>query len=317
MSIEQRENYISIVERIAAHLSQHVDPKNIKMKNTHLILEALYDAKQIEISRQKERLEQTRKELIKNQNTNPCTSLKRVLFQYKKIHIKQDDLLTFMERSYLLKYIPAVDLANAAVILMDLRNSGVSDYCIEECILYSQSHYEFKKKIQIQSRRGDDKRMEYLNHCQDVDKFNKNLSLIWEKLNLFEKLKHFCKPAYINDFEAIIEKGHNLNLSDQRIKQLIMESNLLNAYEDFTIPFKTVDPVLKEDVTNFSFDIASKLVIPEDVILDKISRQDILKGSDFVFTFLGLDRLKEFEVYWKEITYFKTDPPKTSSTSKL
>lgn len=305
LTVEQREQYISMVEKIAAELSNKVEKNHLNYKNTHLILEAVNEASKIEKEKELKRLEVCRKNLIENQSGNNCISVKRLLHRYKLQHITTDDLLNFIENSYLLKYFSLKDLKTSSVLLLDLKNWKTPNYCIEECLIFSnESNLNFKKRILIEDEEAKKKRSDFQNYCGEVDTYNKDINTIWDKLEPLEKLKYFCKNEFKKEFDLIVEKGKSLSLSNDKIKDMIINSDLLQGYEEGKLPLRKIDENLQESSFNISLEVAKKLMVPEKVLLDHFTSQDLKEDYKLLEEKLGLLYLKEFEKYWEEINYF-------------
>lgn len=317
---DQREQYISMVEKIAAELSTKVDKKNLNYKNTHIILEAISEASKIEKEKELKRLESCRKNLIESQTGNNSISPKRILHRYKLQHITTDELLNFIKSSYILNYFSLKDLKASSVYLLDLKNWKIPNYCIEECLIFSnEGNFNFKKKILVEDDHAKKMRMDFQNHIEEVDRYNKDLNIIWEKLEPLEKLKYFCKDEYKKEFDIIVEKGKSLSLSNEKIKDMITTSELLLGYHEGKLPLKKVDERLQNSIFNISLEIAKKLMVPEKLILDQFVYEE-LQDTKLIEEKLRLGFVKEFEKYWKEINYFSSvnTPLKTPNvTSKM
>jgi hypothetical protein len=97
------------------------------------------------------------------------------------------------------------------------------------CADSPEDYSTIKSNLDLIDKKEEEKRIEFNSQKKKTEEFNENLKIIWDGLKDLEKLKFFCKENYLKEFEEILEKGRNLNLSDEKIQEIIVQnsSNIL------------------------------------------------------------------------------------------
>jgi hypothetical protein len=221
LSEEERESYISIIERIAAKATFAIKKEgneNVLEETGHLIVEALEEVKKIEELKQKEILEEVREKLIEEQSEE--ININRIIFNIKKSKVKTQNVLEFIKESYVFNNISNMEILSnenikiLEVVYLDLVSWNFPPYSIEECLLYSiTNEIEFSNYKKILLSENESLRMkrneikEIINNNQI---YNNDLKKKWVDFNKIEKLNYFIKEEFKLKFNEILEKGIDL-----------------------------------------------------------------------------------------------------------
>jgi hypothetical protein len=194
--------------------------------------------------------------------------------------------------------------------------------------LYADSPEDYsmiKSNLNFIDEEEEKKRIEFNLQKKKTEEFNENLKIIWDGLKDLEKLKFFCKENFLKEFEEIIEKGKTLNLSDEKIKEIIVQNssnilteNCLFGFIDILvsslreIPFRHV----KEEGLTFLITnkISNHLKCPEKLIVDNFTLDQLT--NEQVTSNLKLYFIDQFKEYW-EIIQKETNFKEIFTISKI
>ena len=164
LPLEQREHYISLVERLATSCASAIqflsqkDGENkmsASMPKSHFTLDAIALVQRREEERRRQQLEAVRQQLIKKQSSSLCAvSAKRLLHRLKCIKIgatEKEHVQHFFQNSALLQPVSSLIASSAdkqvkaAVVLYDLKHSFhvKNDLVAEECMLNGMIQFFF------------------------------------------------------------------------------------------------------------------------------------------------------------------------------
>lgn len=307
---DQRENYITLIEQLAAKSSialrelDSVDYSQLghtaltgrtigvdhpKIPTTHYTLEAIKIAQKLEQERHKKKLEEQRKKLIDKN----LISVPRLLFKLKCDLIgvnEKQQVHDFVAQSVLLRqqHIDALNnqsqLAKGAVVLADLKAWNVPLYAQQECFLYAFG--DFKMNRVIVDAKAQAKRDLLNQKLKEYNEYNEMTRKKWPSLSKLERLRYFVKPEYIKDFEEIVEKGKKIGLTEEKIVELAIstvgkESSMFVG--DFTGELskpheKIVDADLSQGVHTISLKLAEYFKVPESVLLESFSERELVEA---------------------------------------
>lgn len=221
-------------------------------------------------------------------------------------------------------------ISHAAVLINDW-SSKITDgiyYPLDECLLYSYFYsdekYQDFNRAEEESPKMRKLREDLVHARKEVELFNEDITQKWKQLDNMERLRYYIRSEYLSQFDNIVKKGREIGLDDEKIIQLFTtqddNSQFFSAEFNSTknlelIPLKSVSHELEFGVHVYSYELAQKLNIPEQVLVQYVphsllerihgAKKGYKKAVEELRGILGLKTMvAEFIEYWKEVSVF-------------